>query len=470
MAVRSNYIKNLMETKKTLDAQYQEVIAESMKNIIGDNAKDEVRRLLKEADDEDSYTEEEVDDNAATTEKDDEITDITTDTEDGESEETTDIETEVSDDLGDDVVDVDGGEEGNGEDTDDDLWNDLEKCKSADGEYDCRGMQDGNLLKVLKAMGPEDGIRVMSNGDGTVAIEVDGDLINGEEEYILDLDEINGTDDTVEESVKKECNENEVDLGYTTKYQGRTALTTDNNNEPADSKTTYSMDDGVPTGTERPYGTVGDGKPFEGKVNEDEKEFEIELDDEETVNEGGHTITQNNSHVRGANKTITHTTRDNFAPREGSKEGEVVKPTTENPYESISLDFKRKMNRLYEENKQMKAIIPELNKKLVESMVINANMGYVVRLINENATTQDEKREISTRFAKVTTLEEGKKLYESISEELKKTSNNVNVNGIINGQLAEGKQSKQTLVETTMYKSEKVNEALDFMKRLDLVK
>ena len=103
-------------------------------------------------------------------------------------------------------------------------------------------------------------------------------------------------------------------------------------------------------------------------------------------------------------------------------------------------------------------------------MVINASMGYIVRLLNENSTTVDEKKQISERFTKVNTLEEGKKLYETISEELRGINRRNDVNGIINSQLAEGKQAKHSLVETTMYKSEKVNEALDFMKRLDAIK
>lgn len=118
----------------------------------------------------------------------------------------------------------------------------------------------------------------------------------------------------------------------------------------------------------------------------------------------------------------------------------------------------------------MKSIVPELTKKLNESMVINASMGYIVRLLNENSTTMDEKKQISERFTKVNTLEEGKKLYETISNELKNVNKRNDVNGIINSQLAEGKQAKQNLVETTMYKSQQVNETLNFMKRLDAVK
>ena len=452
MAVRSNYIKQLMEKKNSLDEQYQEVIAESMKNIIGENAKDEVRQLLKEAEDEDTFEEEEVGDDTATTDEEDTL------------------DAEKADDATED------------DEIDDELWNDLEDCKSADGEYDCRGMEDEKLVKVLKAMGPEDGIRVMSNGDGTVEIEVDGDRIEGTQEFILDLDDnsiesveddleddFDGLDEGIEYII-------ETNTGYTDDYQKDTAMTTPDNHEPANPKTTYSMDAGVPKGTAKPWAQDGDRQPYEDDVNEcGGLELEVVGDDEETLDETM-TSTENNPTVRGTGMTHQNTNKrfgkQNF--RNGrTGEGGQVKGTGQNSYSggetNESLNFKRSMNRLYEENKQMKSIIPQLNKKLTESMVINASMGYIVRLINENTTTSDEKKEISQRFAKVNTLEEGKKLYQTISEELKRANKRNNIDNTINAQLAEGKQSKQSLVETTMYKSEKVNEALDFMKRLDKI-
>lgn len=476
MAVRSNYIKKLMETKDSLEKEYQDVITESMKNIIGENTKDEVRKLLKEAEDEDSFEEEEVENDAATTDDDEVI-----DTED----------------------EVDSAED-DGDETDDELWDDLENCKSADGEYDCRGMDDGKLLKILKAMGPEDGIRVMSNGDGTVAVEVDGDLIDGNAEYIIDLDDFEDEDKDVEDDVDDELEDedfededdvddvdddtevelelNEENLGYTDSYQHKTAMTVDSNRETANPRTTYSMDDGVPTGTEKPWAQDGDRQPYDKNVNEDVDEcgsniFEVELEDEEMVDEASHTVTQNNGNVRGVTKSFPTNSSSQQTDRNGAPEAQS--PTTGkgrgtgDGYKEAtneSVDFKKKVNKLWEENKQMKSIIPELNKKLTESIVINASMGYIVRLLNENSTTVDEKKQISERFAKVNTLEEGKKLYETISNELKQINRSNGVNGIMNQQLAEGKQTKKDLVETTMYKSEKVNEALDFMKRLDSIK
>lgn len=451
-----------MKTKKTLEEQMQEVVSESMKGIIGDNAKDEVRKLLKESEDEDSFSEEEITDDTATTDKDEptEVDDVTTDATSDDGEEITT-----------DTVDVETMEDGKTDDAvEDDVWNELEKCKSADGEFDCRGMDDGNLLKVLKAMGPEDGIRVMKNDDGSIAVEVDGDLIQGQEEFVIDLDDLAETEDAIEESKNNECNESNT--GYTSDYQKETAMTTPDNHEPANSKTTYSMDGGVPTGTEKPFANQGDKAPYDEKVNE-EVEYEIETDDDEQVNEVAST-TENNPTVRGTGMTHANTNSKGKKFRSSSEGGQRVKGTGENTYSgnetNESLDFKRRMNKLYEENKQMKSIIPELQKKLMESMVINSSMGYIVRLLNENSTSVDEKKEISARFSKVNTLDESKQLYQTISEELKKVNKGNNVNGIFNSQLAESKQAKQSLVETTMYKSEKVNEALDFMKRLDNIK
>jgi len=479
MAVRSKYIKNLMETKDSLDKQYQKVIAESMKNIIGENAKDEVRKLLKEAEDEDSFSEEEVIDDTA-------VADDKVDDTDGADEVATEEENTEEDDDVDSIEDDLDTEDGEEEAVEDDIWNDLEKCKGADGEYDCRGMDDGNLLKVLKAMGPEDGIRVMSNGDGTVSVEVDGDLIDGTEEFVIDLDDFEGGEGGEDGEV--ELNEGEVDLGYMDHpgkggYQKEPAFTTDPDETlPTDREKIGHTWNPQLKNADIDKGSDGDRQPYDKNVNEDVDEcggniFEVELEDEEMVDEASHTVTRYNGNVRGVTKSFPTNSSSQETDRNGAPEAKspttgVGRQTTDGYKEAAneSVDFKKKVNKLWEENKQMKSIIPQLHKKLMESMVINASMGYIVRLLNENSTTVDEKKQISERFTKVNTLEEGKKLYETISEELRSVNKRNDVNGIINSQLAEGKQAKQNLVETTMYKSEKVNETLDFMKRLNKIK
>ena len=484
MAVRSKYIKSLMDTKNSLDKQYQEVIAESMKNIIGENAKEEVRRLLKEAEDEDSFSEEEVDDDTATTDK-EKIVDTDSEVEDGSEDNANDaVDTDTEE-----VEDMESSEaDPNEEEADDDLWNDLEQCKDADGEYDCRGMDDGKLLKVLKAMGPEDGIRVMSNGDGTVNVEVDGDLIDGEQEFVIDIDDFSGDENDVELSVDDSLDEGKVNLGYMDHpgnggYQKDTAVTLDPDESlPTDRKKVGHTWNSQLKDASIDHGKDGDRQPFNKNVNEEVDEcgtiFEIEQDGDEEMIDEVMTSTENSGAARGVSNTHANTNSSHKFARNGHVEAQS--PTnmsngrgTGDGYKEASNESKqlRKMvNRLYDENKQMKSIVPELTKKLNESMVINASMGYIVRLLNENSTTMDEKKQISERFTKVNTLEEGKKLYETISNELKNVNKRNDVNGIINSQLAEGKQAKQNLVETTMYKSQQVNETLNFMKRLDAVK
>ena len=479
MAVRSSYIKNLMDTKNSLDKKFQDVIKESMKSIIGENAKDEVRRLLKEAEDEDSFSEEDVED-------DDTALDAKGKVEDADSD-----ASDVTDDEDDEDEDVDSieDEEGSDEEEDgaDDIWDDLEGCKSADGEYDCRGMDDGKLLKVLKAMGPEDGIRVMSNGDGTVEVEVDGDLIDGQQEFVIDIDDVCGEgseDGEIELSIDDSLNEGNVNLGYGPK-QHDTAMTTDPDETlPTDRKKvghTWEPQLKNSTSDLRKTGD-GDRQPYDDDVNEGVDEcgdtiFEVEEDNEEMIDEVM-TSTENSGAARGVSNTHANTNSSHKFARNGHVEAQS--PTNmrngrgtgdgykEASNESVSL--RKAVNRLYEENRQMKAIVPELTKKLNESMVINASMGYIVRLLNENSTTVDEKRQISERFTKVNTLDEGKRLYETISNELKSANKRSDVNSIINSQLAEGKQAKKSLVETTMYKSEKVNDTLNFMKRLNAIK
>lgn len=473
-----------MDTKNSLDKQYQEVIAESMKNIIGENAKEEVRRLLKEAEDEDSFSEEEVDDDTATTDKEENV-DTDSKVEDGSednADDAVDTDTEKVEDMESSEADP------NEEEADDDLWNDLEQCKDADGEYDCRGMDDGKLLKVLKAMGPEDGIRVMSNGDGTVNVEVDGDLIDGEQEFVIDIDDFSGDENEIELSVDDSLDEGKVDLGYMDHpgnggYQKDTAVTLDPDESlPTDRKKVGHTWNSQLKDASIDHGKDGDRQPFNKNVNEEVDEcgtiFEIEQDGDEEMIDEVMTSTENSGAARGVSNTHANTNSSHKFARNGHVEAQS--PTnmsngrgTGDGYKEASNESKqlRKMvNRLYDENKQMKSIVPELTKKLNESMVINASMGYIVRLLNENSTTMDEKKQISERFTKVNTLEEGKKLYETISNELKNVNKRNDVNGIINSQLAEGKQAKQNLVETTMYKSQQVNETLNFMKRLDAVK
>jgi hypothetical protein len=100
--------------------------------------------------------------------------------------------------------------------------------------------------------------------------------------------------------------------------------------------------------------------------------------------------------------------------------------------------------------------------ELKNAAVTNKNLANIIKLVTENTTSQDEKNEIISRFAKeAKTVEQSQNLYESLSRDLKK-ANKMN---ITEDKTLSVEGSKQ-INETTIYKSQEVLESLDLMHRM----
>jgi len=130
--------------------------------------------------------------------------------------------------------------------------------------------------------------------------------------------------------------------------------------------------------------------------------------------------------------------------------------------ESTNEAIVKKANAIFEENKQLKKALSDFRATLSEAAVTNVNLGKIIKLLSENTTTMDEKKEIIARFGKeAKTVEQSNALYESISAELKKKAT-MNIN--------EEKQftanSSKMINETQIYKSKDVLETLDMMHRV----
>lgn len=481
--IRSEYIKNLVSEKDALKKKLDEMANESLKDIVSEEVNKNLRKLISEADEnDDSYEEEEVED-IPTPDTDKEGTD-------GDSVETGD---DASDDLPaveDDAETISGEEDGDVE-TDDDMWGDLEQYKDETGEFDLRNMDKDNVVKVLKlvAQDPSNSVRVFKDdAQGTIVVNDD----ETEKQYVIDIETADNADgvevstETTDESKCGEgCNESEdkcsdcgkdkkdctcednkvnEETGYTTDYQKETAMTTPSNNEPAKSSETYSMDGGVPTGTEKPYGKAdNEMNPFEENVNEND-EFEIEVDDnvEEATNVGGF-ANQNStakSHVPNS---------DGRAARNQSKGGEYT--STQKPrYSGEQMEsIKRQANQIFAENKQLKGIVEELKNKINEAIVANYNLSRIIKLVTENSTSKEEKMGIINKFNNVRTLQEAKDTFTAIDAELKNPDRVAKINNLLDKQLSESKTNNATkpVVETKMYQSEDLQETISLMARLD---
>ena len=236
--IRSEYVKNLLEDKEALEKQLKGITESTIKSLLEDEVKGNLRQIISE--DANSFEEEEVTD------------DDTKPTDEPKDDDTSTDDVNVADD---DVTATDGEEDGTGDDDadvtdadgtddtgDDDVWSGLEDYKGEDGEYDLTGMDAEDVIKVLKVMKPEDGVRVVKNDDGN--IELTDDETN--KEYIIQLDVDDESCDGCDDDDSLGEAENHGNVGYTDDYQKKTAMTTPDNHEPADPSKTYSMDGGVP--------------------------------------------------------------------------------------------------------------------------------------------------------------------------------------------------------------------------------
>ena len=233
-------------------------------------------------------------------------------------------------------------------------------------------------------------------------------------------------------------------------------MTTPDNHEPANPRSTYSMDGGVPKGTEKPW--VGGRKkaPFDDEVNEG---------CETTIQEGG-------AFGKAAARVTGKQRRNNSSGQGGQPYGgrhnSVAGEYKDYQESSVSENIKKKANQIFVENKQLKSLMKKLQNQVNEAIVVNQSLANVIKLINENATTVNEKKEILRRFNDCTTKEESNKLYSTISEELKRSGKtHSNVTDTINSQLSE---SRDRAVETPMYQSQDLSETISFMNRLNAIK
>lgn len=471
-SIRNEYIQNLINEKDALQKKVNEMRDENIKDIVGEEVNKKLQKLISESEDDDSYTEEEIEEPSVTDDdtdgKADDNSETETDDTDNDSE---DVPAEVSDVDNDDVEDDEKSD-------DDEVWNELEQYRDADGEFDLRGMDKDSVVKVLKLISQDDvnGVRVYKNTDDDTIVLNDDDT---DKQYIINLDDSDDADvdvdvnDTDNDDMDESCIEFEVnlneDLGYTTDYQKETAMDVPSNDEPADSSETYSMDDGVPTGTEKPYGHGSQNmQPYD--VNENE--LEIELDDEnsnedddaveEATNVGGF-ATQNSttkSHVPSS---------DGRMARNQSKEG-VYSGTQKPRYTNEQIvRIMKKADQIFNENKQLKNIVSELKNQINEAIVINYNMGRVIKLVTENSTSKEEKLDIIKRFDNVRTLQEAKDTFNMVEAELKNPNRIAKINNMIDKQLSENK-NRENIVETQIYQSDDLKDTLSFMARMDAIK
>lgn len=492
--IRSKFVKESLLDMEALTNTVQENTTGAVKNMLSDKLRDELNKIVTEAVEDDDKSEndfdiEEVDDTESETDS----------SSDDDTEGTDDIE--VSDDT-EEVGDDDTEEMSVDSDTENgDEWSEFEKYKVSDDEYDFSTANDDEIVKVWKLLKDDDVVSFKQEGD-TIELkdnetgnEYEIELGNGGEgmessteefgEFGEDDDEISFDDESSEMSADSdmegddfsvdseteesfegeedddddvfeialkegdEINEYDSHVGYTDNYQDKDVMTTDGMTEPAKASETNDWNAGTPKGTKKPWvGKKEKGAPF---TEEDETN-----EDEDVVEEGGARTSVKIRHkVKSAKSNGSN---PHMSTRRPNSDGGV-------PQDKEIAEMRQRLDDIMNENRELKKALVKFRNNLREAAVINVNLGQVIKLMENHATTKEEKRDIIARFgSEAKTIEESKRLYDTISRELGKKA--INEAKIIDKPLS---TAPKAINETTVYQSKDLLDALSLIHRLDRI-
>jgi hypothetical protein len=230
---------------------------------------------------------------------------------------------------------------------------------------DMTGADEEEVLKVFKAMSAEDGI-IVKKDENHIELE------DGDDEYIIKLDEEESTEEPMDEEMDEPLDETMV--------------------EPAP-----EVSEDWNEGEEVVYEIELDEEESE-EGSEDEKEMSEETFDEPHEEEMGEAAR----------------TKWNIHGDKGEAERAGIKGKKVFAAGAIN----EEVENLKKQNAEYKKALVLFKEKLNEVAVFNANLAYATRLFTEHSTTKQEKLNILKRFDSISTLKESKNLYSTIKTEL----------------------------------------------------
>ena len=350
--------KSILEQALLQVQTLEEAVKANAKGILASTMKQELNDLLKE-----SLEEEE---------------EVVAEQPDSEEETQDDVPAEA----GDEEDGLDNDEMGDEESSDDELSKDIDSLDSEDemgsemDDMDSEGMDDEDVvdmtgadeeevLKVFKAMSAEDGI-IVKKDENHIELE------DGDDEYIIKLDEEESTEEPMDEEMDEPLDETMV--------------------EPAP-----EVSEDWNEGEEVVYEIELDEEESE-EGSEDEKEVSEETFDEPHEEEMGEAAR----------------TKWNIHGDKGEAERAGIKGKKVFAAGAIN----EEVENLKKQNAEYKKALVLFKEKLNEVAVFNANLAYATRLFTEHSTTKQEKLNILKRFDSISTLKESKNLYSTIKTEL----------------------------------------------------
>ena len=425
--------KSILEQALLQVQNLEEAVKQNAKGILASTMKEELKDLLKESLEEEEEDEVMEQPETETDPEGEEEQDVTADDEsaDDESEDEVDADVDTDTDLDnlDSTDDVDSDV-----DADVDMDTDLESMGdegSMDDEdvMDMTGASDDEVLKVFKAMKPEDGIVVKKDGNNV-------EFGDGENEYIIKLDSEDSDLDTG------------MDMGAD--------LDTDVDSDVDSDVDMSGMDTDVDSDLESDVDTETDMEDVdaEDELEADEETiYEIELDEEDEVEE-----------PKKVEATEAARTKSNV---HGNKNGMSRAGLPSKKMYKSGSGINEQVETLKKQNAEYKKALVLFKDKLNEVAVFNANLAYATRLFTEHSTTKQEKLNILKRFDSISTMNEAKSLFSTIKTELgSKTTVTESVATKITNAPSTSTSSNQVLAESKAYENPQFRRMKDLMSKI----
>ena len=459
--------KSILEQALLQVNTLEEAVKQNAKGILSSVMKKELNELLKESEEQEDEAlksqedeasmedEAKAEDDEAKAEDDEMSTDDEESAEDDEDssdeEETNDMATDFG---GDDEEDLDN-EPGKGIDSldaDGDMGDDEDVT-------DMTSASDDEVMKVFKAMRPEDGIVVKKDGN-TVSFH------DGDDEYIIKLDDIDSAESEEEENFGHEVSpEGEEDEDESaTLYEIELNESDDEEEEGEKEEATEGALKGLsnPKKVEAKEGAL---KGLSNPKKVEAKETALKgLSNPKKV-EAKETALKGLSNPKKVQADEAARTKSNpHGNKNGMDRAGLPSKKTYKAGSGINEEFET----LKKQNDEYKKALVLFKDKLNEVAIFNANLAYFTRLVTENSTTKQEKLNILKRFDSVSTMNESKNLFTSIKAELetKKPVNESVANKISSTPSTSTSTETEMLSESKAYENPQFSRMKDLMKKL----
>jgi len=409
--------KSILEQALLQVQNLEEAVKQNAKGILASTMKQELSDLLKESMEEEDETEvpvaEQPEDEVTPDEEEDDMSDEDAEADDAEADDTendTNLDKDETTDMEDtDVdaeVDTDVDTDVDAEDTSMDDFGTEDETSDED-VMDMTSASDDEVLKVFKAMKPEDGIVVKKDGNNV-------EFGDGENEYIIKLDgeeEMGDMDEMSYDSMNSDMGE------------------MDNMNSDEGMDEMHNMD------------------------SKEETIYEIELDEEDEVEE-----------PKKVEATEAARTKSNV---HGNKNGMNRAGLPSKTKYKAGSSINEEVETLKKQNAEYKKALVLFKDKLNEVAVFNANLAYATRLFTEHSTTKQEKLNILKRFDSISTMNEAKSLFSTIKTELgSKTTVTESVATKITNAPSTSTSSNQVLAESKAYENPQFRRMKDLMTKI----